>query len=67
VVINKIKEFRKEKGVTQLEMARDLKITRQTVIAIEKGKYNPSIELSLKIAHYFGVSVEDIFKLEGVN
>ncbi|WP_369901865.1 helix-turn-helix transcriptional regulator [Bacillus manliponensis] len=62
-VKNKIKELRKEKGITQLEMAKAMDVTRQTIVAIENHHYNPSLELSLKIATYFQVSVEDIFTL----
>jgi len=46
-------------------MAEDLQITRQTLTAVEKAKYNPSLELALKIAKYFDLSVHDIFTLEG--
>lgn len=45
-------------------MAEDLKITRQTVFAIEKNKYNPSLELALKIIAYFDMPIEKIFYLE---
>jgi len=47
--------------LTQEDLARKIGITRQTIIAIEKGKYNPSLELAFKIARYFEVSIEDIF------
>ncbi|WP_017185633.1 helix-turn-helix transcriptional regulator [Alkalibacillus haloalkaliphilus] len=63
-VRNKIKQIRKEKGIKQLQMAEDLQVTRQTLTAIEKGKYNPSLELAMKIAHYFDQSVEEVFTLE---
>ncbi|CAM4060236.1 Cro/Cl family transcriptional regulator [Bacillus manliponensis] len=63
-VKNKIKELRREKGITQLEMAKAMDVTRQTIVAIENHHYNPSLELSLKIATYFQVSVEDIFTLQ---
>jgi len=45
-------------------MAEDLKITRQTVFAIEKNKYNPSLELALKIVAYFNMPIEEVFYLE---
>lgn len=64
-VKNNIREIRKEKGITQLKMAEDLQVTRQTLTAIEKNKYNPSLELALKILKYFEVSIEEIFILEG--
>jgi putative transcriptional regulator len=64
-VENRLKEIRKSQKVTQLKMAEDLQITRQTIIAIEKNKYNPSLELALKISAYFKMSVEEIFSLKG--
>lgn len=45
-------------------MAEDLNITRQTVFAIEKNKYNPSLELALKIVAYFDMPIEEIFYLQ---
>jgi len=63
-VKNNIREIRKEKGITQLKMAEDLQVTRQTLTAIENNKYNPSLELALKILKYFEVSTEEIFILE---
>jgi putative transcriptional regulator len=51
-------------GMTQQELAEILGITRQTVLAIEKGKFNPSARLALQIARVFKVSVEEIFFLE---
>lgn len=62
-VHNKIKVIREAKEITQLKMAKDLGVTRQTMTAIEKMKYNPSLELTLKIAKYFEMSVEEIFTL----
>ena len=47
--------------LTQEDLAREIGITRQTIIAIEKGEYNPSLELAFKIARYFEVSIEDVF------
>ncbi len=61
---NKIKELRKEKGVTQEDLANTVGVTRQTVISLENGKYNASLQLAYKIAKYFGVSIEDIFIFE---
>ncbi|MFX0119471.1 MAG: helix-turn-helix transcriptional regulator [Candidatus Hodarchaeota archaeon] len=56
-----MKELRKENSLTQEELANKLNITRQTVIAIEKGKYNPSLTLAFKIARLFDCKIEDIF------
>ena len=63
-VVNYIRDIRLEAGVTQIKMAEDLQVTRQTINAIEKGKYNPSLELSLKLIAYFDVSLDDMFVLE---
>ncbi|EAC3319615.1 helix-turn-helix domain-containing protein [Listeria monocytogenes] len=57
--------MREKKGITQNELAHSLDVSRQTIHAIEKGKYNPSLELSLKIAKFFDLPVEEIFNLEG--
>ncbi|WP_440896613.1 helix-turn-helix transcriptional regulator [Amphibacillus sp. Q70] len=62
-VDNRIREFRKNRGIKQLQMAEDLQVTRQTLTAIENSKYNPSLELALKIADYFDVSIHEIFTL----
>ncbi len=63
-IINRLKEFRERRNITQEELARILGVSRQTIIAIEKGKYKPSLCLALKIARFFNLKVEDIFKLE---
>ncbi|MBI2641837.1 helix-turn-helix transcriptional regulator [Candidatus Roizmanbacteria bacterium] len=61
-VKNNVYKLRKEKKVTQEELASKIGVTRQTVIAIEKGNYTPSVLLAAKIAHFFRKKVEDIFK-----
>ena len=58
---NTIKIFRAMQDLTQEALAKDLGVTRQTILAIEKGKYDPSLDLAFKIARYFGVSIEEIF------
>ena len=63
-VINHIREIRQKKGITQIKMAEDLQVTRQTINAIEKNKYNPSLELALKLITYLDVPIEEIFILE---
>ncbi|MED3065248.1 helix-turn-helix transcriptional regulator [Bacillus thuringiensis] len=63
-VKNKIKELRVQNKITQIQMAKDLQVTRQTIVAIENNHYNPSLELAMKIAHYFNLTMEDIFTLE---
>lgn len=64
IVVNHIKEIRLKKGITQVQMAEDLQITRQTINAIEKNKYNPSLELALKLIKYFNVPIEELFYLD---
>lgn len=61
---NNIKTLRKSKGLRQEDFAKILGVTRQTIIAIENDKYDPSLELAMKISMYFGVTVNDIFSLE---
>ena len=58
---NRIKVFRAMHDLTQEALAKDLGVTRQTILAIEKGKYDPSLDLAFKIARYFGVSINEIF------
>jgi len=59
---NKVKEFRLKKGVTQNELALVLNVTRQTIIALEKQRYSPSLHLALRLSKFFGVKVEELFK-----
>ncbi|MFB6158962.1 MAG: helix-turn-helix transcriptional regulator [Candidatus Nanohalobium sp.] len=61
---NELKVFRAKKDITQKELAKEMDVSRQTINAIETGKYDPSLELALKLAEYFETSVEEIFSLE---
>jgi putative transcriptional regulator len=61
---NKIKVYRAMHNLTQDALASALHVTRQTILAIEKGKYDPSLELAFKISRYFGVSIEEVFTYE---
>ncbi|ENH95824.1 repressor protein [Gracilibacillus halophilus YIM-C55.5] len=61
---NRMKHFRKEQGISQQEIADMLGVSRQTIISIEKGKYNPSLPLAIQISRCFFVQVEDVFILE---
>jgi putative transcriptional regulator len=61
---NKIPTYRKQKGYSQEKLATMLGVSRQTVISIEKGKYNPSLPLALIIAEIFETKVEELFFLE---
>jgi putative transcriptional regulator len=63
-VKTKLKVFRAMRDLTQEALAKELGVTRQTVIAIEKGKYNPSLELAFKMARFFDTTIEEIFVFE---
>jgi putative transcriptional regulator len=56
-----IQKLRKERKITQSELADALDVTRQTIISLENGKYKASLVLAHKVAQYFGLSIEDIF------
>ena len=58
---NKLKVYRAMHDLTQEALAEKLQVTRQTIIAIERGKYDPSLELAFKISRHFEVKIEDIF------
>jgi putative transcriptional regulator len=64
-LINRVEEIRKQRGITQEELAEALEVSRQTISSIENGRYNPSIILAFKIARYFGMPIEEIFIFEG--
>lgn len=61
---NIIEQKRKERGMTQQQLAAALGVSRQTIISLENGKYNPSILLAHTIARLFGTQIEDIFRFE---
>lgn len=61
---NNIKALRKEKGLRQEDLAEALGVSRQTIIAIENDKYNPTLELAMKLAKYLNITVEELFMLE---
>ena len=61
---NRIRELRKQKNVTQDDLALAVSVTRQTIISLENGKYNASLSLAHKISRYFGLKIEDIFIFE---
>lgn len=62
-ITNKVGELRIDCGVTQEDLAQAVGVSRQTIIALEKGKYTPSIMLALKIAIFFELPVEKIFTI----
>ena len=61
---NRLRVLRAERNLTQADLAAELNVTRQTVIAIESGKYDPSLPLAFAIARTFGQRIEDIFLSE---
>lgn len=63
VVYNKVSAIRQEKGITQEVLASGVGVSRQTVSAIEKGNYTPSVLLALKISIFFKLSLEKIFQI----
>ena len=60
----KIQELRKVNKISQAELADEMGVTRQTIISLEKGRYNASLELAFKIARYFGKTIEEVFIFE---
>ena len=61
---NRIAQLRKERRITQEELADAVEVTRQTIISLENGRYNAALLLAHKIAKYFGSSIEEIFLFE---
>lgn len=64
-VSNRIRELRTERKLTQAELAATLGVTRQTVIAIEQGRYSPSLEMAFQIAQTLGVPLDEVFTYSG--
>ena len=62
LIENKIQDLRASKGLTQQELADELEVTRATIVALEKGSYNPSLELAFRISRFFKTGIETIFK-----
>lgn len=58
---NRLEEFRMQKGWTQQELAERVAVSRQTIISLERGRYNPSITLAFRLARQFDVNIEDLF------
>ncbi len=61
---NFVEQLRKERGLNQDELAKILRVSRQTISSIENGKYNPSLELAFAISDFFQKSIEEIFIYE---
>ena len=60
----KIQELRKANKISQADLADEMGVTRQTIISLEKGRYNASLQLAFKIARYFGKTIEEVFIFE---
>ena len=58
---NRIEALRRERGIRQEDLAQALGVSRQTIISLEKGKYNPSLALAFRLARYFALPIEGIF------
>ena len=61
---NRIAALRKERRISQAELAEAVSVTRQTIISLESGRYNASLLLAHKIARYFGLTIEEVFLFE---
>jgi putative transcriptional regulator len=62
---NKIRDLREQLDLTQLDLAEKVEVSRQTIISLENGKYNPSIFLAYKISRVFNLAIEEVFIFEG--
>jgi len=58
---NRLEELRQSKGLSQADLGTALEVSRQTIISLEKGRYNPSLALAFKISRFFDKQIEDIF------
>lgn len=67
VMENNIRLLRRDANMTQEDLAKAIGVSRQSVVAIEKGRYNPSLELAFKIARQFNKQVEEVFIYEGTD
>ena len=64
---NRLEELRDQKGLTQQELADRVEVSRQTIISLESGRYNPSILLAFRLARVFELKIEDVFIFEESN
>ena len=65
IMTNEIRRLRVERGLTQVELAEAMRVSRQTIIAIESGRYLPSLPLALQLCRFFGRPVEEVFREDG--
>ena len=61
---NTLEELRKNKGLSQEQLAEKVLVSRQTIISLEKGRYNPSLDLAFRLSKFFNAPIEDIFIYE---
>ena len=62
---NDVRDLREARGLSQAALGADLGVSRQTVNSLETGKYDPSLPLAIKLARYYGQSVEEVFLIDG--
>lgn len=60
-ITNRVRELREARAMTQADLGESIGVTRHTIIAIEQGRYSPSLESAFRISRVFGVGVEDVF------
>ncbi|MFO0449108.1 MAG: helix-turn-helix transcriptional regulator [Pseudomonadota bacterium] len=60
-ITNRVRDLREARSMTQVELGEAIGVTRHTIIAIEQGRYSPSLESAFRISRLFGVGVEDVF------
>jgi putative transcriptional regulator len=65
-IVNRLHVLRAEKRLTQEQLAKEIGVTRATIVAIEGGGYNPSLELAFRIARYFKTDINTVFSIEEV-
>ena len=63
-IVSRLHVLRAERRITQEQLAKEIGVTRATIVAIEGGGYNPSLELAFRIARYFGADINTIFSVE---
>jgi len=66
IIESRLHVWRAEKRITQDELAKEIGVTRATIIAIEKGDYNPSLELAFKLARFFQTDIQQIFSAQEI-
>ena len=66
-IVNRLNVLRAERRLTQEQLAKDIGVTRATIVAIEGGGYNPSLELAFRISRYFNTDINTIFSVEEEN